>query len=153
MAGGKKHHMQRDYELTNFERCFIMLCDDSTEEECLRRNLFGDMARRLENLDEIGSGDIGFLLNINRDELIGIFRACSGPQLHIEPDAWDGRFAAQVRVELVGKLQRIKDAAYILKKAGLETRQPVSGALVPEYPVHGRDVGEKLLPHFREPTK
>ena len=34
------------------ERCFIVLCDDQTEEECIRRNLFGDMARRLENLDE-----------------------------------------------------------------------------------------------------
>jgi len=136
-----------------YERRFIMLCDDSTEEECLRRNLFGDMARRLENLDEIESGDIGFLLNINRDELIGIFRACSEPQLHIEPDAWDGRFAAQVRVELVGELERITDAAYILKKAGLETRQSVSGALVPEYPVHGREVGEKLLTHFRVPTE
>ena len=145
--------MQRDYELINFERCFIMLCDDSTEEECLRRNLFGDMARRLENLDEIQSGDIGFLLNINRDELIGIFRACSEAQLHIEPDAWDGRFAAQVRVEPIGELQRIRDAAYILKNAGLETRQSVSGALVPEYPVHRRDTGEKLLAHFREPTK
>ena len=145
--------MQRDYELINFERCFIMLCDDSTEEECLRRNLFGDMARRLENLDEIEPGDMGFLLNINRDELMGLFRASSEPQLHIEPDAWDGRFAAQVRVELVGELQRIRDAAYILKKAGLETRQSVSGALVPEYPVHGREVGEKLLVHFREPTK
>ena len=136
-----------------FERCFIMLCDDSTEEECLRRNLFGDMARRLENLDEIEPGDIGFLLNINRDELIGIFRACSEAQLHIEPDAWNGRFAAQVRVELIGELQRIKDAAYILKKAGLGMRQSVSGALVPEYPVHGREVGEKLLEHFKELTK
>ena len=123
-----------------FERCFIMLCDDSTE-------------GRLENLDEIESGDKGFLLNINRDELIGIFRACSEAQLHIEPDAWDGRFAAQVRVDPVGELQRIKDAAYILKQAGLETRQSVSGALVPEYAVHGREVGEKLLPHFGEPTK
>ena len=145
--------MQRDYELINLERAFIMLCDDSTEEECLSRNLFGDMARRLENLDEIELGDIGFLLNINRDELIGIFRASSEPQLHIEPDAWNGGFAAQVRVELIGELQRIKDAAYILEKAGLETRQSVSGALVPEYPVHGREVGEKLLAHFREPTK
>ena len=145
--------MQRDYELINFERCFIMLCDDSTEEECLRRNLFGDMARRLENLDEIESGDMGFLLNINRDELMGAFRACSEAQLHIEPDAWDGRFAAQVRVEPIGELQRIKDAAYILKKAGLAMRQSVSGALVPEYPVHRREVGEKLLVRFREPTK
>ena len=39
--------MQRDYELINFERCFIMLCDDSTEEECLRRNF--------KNLDFWGS--------------------------------------------------------------------------------------------------
>ena len=139
--------------MINFERCFIMLCDDSTEEECLRRNLFGDMARRLENLDEIEPGDIGFLLNINRDELIGVFRACSEAQLHIEPDAWKGKFAAQVRVEPIGELQRIGDAAYILKKAGVETRQSVSGALVPEYPVHGREVGEKLLVNFTEPTK
>jgi len=139
--------------MTDFERCFIMLCDDQTEEECLRLNLFGDMARRLENLDEIEPGDMGFLLNINRDELIGVFRASSEAQLHIEPDAWDGRFAAQVRVEPVGELERIEDAAYILKKAGLGMRQSVSGALVPEYPVRGRDVGEKLLAHFREPPK
>ena len=139
--------------MIEFERCFIMLCDDSTEEECLRRNLFGDMAKRLEYLDEIEPGDLGLLLNVNRDELIGFFRACSEPRLHIEPDAWDGRFAAQVRVERIGELQRIKDAAYILKKAGLEMRQSVSGALVPEYPVHEREVGEKLLVHFREPTK
>ena len=119
-----------------------MLCDDSTEEECLGRNLFGDMARRLKNLDEIEPRDIGFLLNMNRDELIGIFRACSEAQLHIEPDAWKGKLAAQVRVEPVGELQRIEDAAYILKKAGFAMRQAVSGALVPEYPVHGREVGE-----------
>ncbi len=78
----------------------------SEEEECLRRTLFGDMARRLENLDEIEPGDMGFLLNINRDELIGIFPACSEPQLHIEPNAWDGRFAAQVRVEPIGERQQ-----------------------------------------------
>jgi len=84
--------------------------------------------------------------------MIGIFRASSEPQLHIEPDAWDGRFAVQVRVELIGELQRTKDAVYLLKKAGLEMRQSVSGALVPEYPVHGREIGEKLLAHFRELT-
>ena len=139
--------------MIQFERCFIMFCDDRTEEECLRRNLFGDKARRLQSLDEIESGDIGFLLNINRDELMGIFRACSEPQLHIEPDAWDGEFAAQVRVEPIGELKRIEDAAYILKKAGSEMRLSVSGAFVPEYPVHGREVGEKILAHFREPIE
>lgn len=143
---------QKEYLMIEFERGFIMLCDDLTEEECLRRNLFGDLARRLQELDEIRVGDIGLLLNINKDELTGIFRACSQAQLHIEPEAWDGKFAAQVRVELIGKLQRIKDAAYILKKAGLGMRQASSGALVPQYPVHGRDAVEKILTYFREPN-
>ena len=134
-------------------RCFIMLCDERTEEECLRRNLFGDMAKRFEYLDEIERGDIGLLLNVNKDELIGIFRACSKAQFHIEPGAWNGRFAAQVRVELIGELQRIKDAAFVLKKAGVGMGQLASGAPAPQYPVHGRDVGAKILAHFGESMK
>lgn len=136
-----------------FERGFIMLCDDLTEGECLKRNLFGDKARRLQELDEVKPGDVGLLLNINKDELIGIFQACSEAQLHIEPDAWGGRFAAQVRVELVGKLQRLKDAAFILTKAGLGMKQLASGASVPKFPVHGGDAVEKILAHFEEPIK
>ena len=139
--------------MIQFERGFIMLCTDLTEEECLKRNLFGDQAKRFENLDEIEPGDIGLLLNFNKDELIGVFRACSKAQLHIEPDAWHGKFAAQVRVELIGKLQRIKDAAYILKKAGVGMTQLTSGAPAPQFPVQGRDVVEKILTHFKEPTK
>ncbi len=136
-----------------FERGFIMLCNDITEGECLERNLFGDKAKRFQCLDEIKPGDIGFLININRDELIGIFRACSKFQLHIEPDAWNGKFAAQVRVEPIGKIQRIKDAAFILKKADMEMRQAASGALVPQFPIHERDVVGKILANFEEPIQ
>lgn len=139
--------------MIEFERCFIMLCNDLTEEECLWLNLFGDKAKRLQLLSEVQQGDIGLLLNINKDELMGIFRACSKAQLRIEPDAWDGRFAAQVRVELIGKLQRIKDASFILSKAGVSMGQLKSGAPAPQYPVHGRDVVEKILAHFSEPNK
>jgi len=139
--------------MIQFERGFIMLCDDITEEECLKHNLFGDKAKKLQSLYEIKPGDIGLLLNINKDELMGIFRACSESQLHIEPDAWGGRFAAQVRVEPVGKLQRIRDAAYILKKAGVGMTQLKSGAPAPQFPVHGRDVVEKILANFEEPIK
>jgi len=138
--------------MLQFERGFIMLCNDLTEEECLKRSLFGDKAKRFEYLDEIQPSDIGLLLNINKDELMGIFRACSNAQLHIEPDAWDGRFAAQVRVELIGKLQRIKDASFILSKAGVSMGQLSSGVPAPQYPVHGRDVIEKILAHFSEPN-
>ncbi len=147
---GGAHNDNEEYSMLQFERCFIMLCNNLTEEECLLRNLFGDKAKKLEYLSDIKLGDIGFLLNVEKDELIGIFRACSEPQLHIEPDAWDGRFAAQVRVETIGKLQRIKDAAFILKNAGVGMSQLKSGAPAPQYPVHGRDVGEKILAHFRE---
>ena len=139
--------------MIEFERCFVMLCNNDTEGECLKRNLFGDRAKRFEYLDEINPGDIGFLLNVNKDELIGIFRACSEAQLHIEPDAWNGKFAAQVRVELINELQRIKDATYILSKAGVGMGQLASGAQAPQYPVHGQDVGEKILAHFKEPIK
>ncbi|HUU15687.1 MAG TPA: hypothetical protein VMW72_00940 [Sedimentisphaerales bacterium] len=139
--------------MLQFERCFIMLCDNHTEEECLLRNLFGDKARKLQYLSDIKLGDIGLLLNVEKDELIGIFRTCSEPQLHIEPHAWDGRFAAQVRVELIGKLKRMKDAAFNLKKAGVVMSQLKSGAPAPQFPVHGRDVGEKILAHFREPIE
>jgi len=134
--------------MLQFERCFIMLCNHGTEGECLERNLLGDMARRFEYLTEIKRGDIGLLLNVEKDELIGVFRACSEPQLHIEPGAWNGRFASQVRVELIGELQRVTDAAFLLNKAGVEMGLLKSGAPAPEYPVQGREVGEKVLAHF-----
>jgi hypothetical protein len=131
-----------------FERCFIMLCNNLTEKECIERKLFGDKARKLKDINNIKIGDIGLLLNIDTDELIGLFRACSEPKLHIEPKAWNGRFAAQVRVEIINKLQRIKDATYILQKSGVGMSQLKSGALAPNYPVYERDIGEKILAYF-----
>ena len=58
--------------------------------------------------------------------MIGVFRACSEAQLHIDPKAWKGKFPAQVRVELIGDLKRVKDAAYILGKAGVGLRYATS---------------------------
>ena len=136
--------------MIEFEMCFVMLCNDQTEGECLERNLFVEKAKRFEYLEEIKPGDIGFLFNINKDELIGIFRACSEAQLHIEPDAWNSKYAAQLSVELISKLQRKKEAAYILSKAGMVMGQLKSGIPVPQYPVHGQNVGEKILSNFEE---
>jgi hypothetical protein len=132
----------------HFERCFIMLCNMLTEQECIDCSLFGDKARRIDDLDEIKPGDIGFLLNIDKDELIGVFRACSEAQCDIEPKAWKGKFAAQVRVELIGELTRVGDAAYILGKAGVGMGTLASGIPAPQYPVHGQEVGENILAHF-----
>lgn len=137
--------------MIEFEKCFIMLCTNHTERECLDRNLFGDRDWRLQYLREIKTGDIGLLLNIAKDELIGVFKARSEPQLNIEPDAWGGQFPAQVRVEPIGKLQRIPRAMSIFERIGIRTTKlPSSGLPVPQFPVHDRDVAEKILAHFRE---
>ena len=58
-------------KMTEFEKGFVMLCTNGTEKECLERNLFGDIARKFQYLCEIRTGDIGLLLNVSKDELIG----------------------------------------------------------------------------------
>lgn len=140
--------------MTKFNKfkCFVMICTDKTEKECLERNLFGDKDWKLRSLKEIKTGDIGLLLNISKDELIGVFRAVSEPQLDIERDAWEGKFPAQVRVELIGEIQRLKNAISIFEKIGLKmTKLTRSGAPIPQFPVHSPDVAEKILAHFRKP--
>lgn len=132
------------------KRCFIMLCSLDTEAECLERNLFGDRPTAFQwNLNAIQAGDLGFLLNYRSDELIGIFEAVSAAQLNIEPDAWGGRFPAQVRVRPTGELQRVANASNIFRDLGIKTRQLKNNAVVPKYPVHSGEVVEKLLAYFR----
>lgn len=48
----------------------------------------------------------------------------------------------------VRELKRIKDAAYILGKAGIVMRQLATGMPAPQCPVQSCEVGEKLLEHF-----
>jgi len=131
-----------------FDKGFIMLCNGDTEEECIRLHLFGDKAQKMQDLGEIQPGDLGFLLNYEMDELLGIFKAASPARFHIEPKAWKGRFAAQVRVELLGPLQRIKDATFILTQAGVGMAPMATGVPAPAFPVHPREVIEKILAHF-----
>ena len=131
-------------------RCFIMLCNNRTERECLWRNLFGDREKRLQYLEGIQPGDIGILLNLSKNELIGLFKAKSEPELDIEEDAWGGEFRAQVRVEPIDELKRVDEAAIVLAKAGIQLIDIPSGKLVPMLPVQKEDCAEKLLKNFRE---
>lgn len=136
--------------MNDFEKCFIMLCTNTTERECLGRNLFGDRQSRLEYLTEIRPGDIGFLLNTTRNELIGPFKAQSKAELDIEEDAWCGEFRAQVHVELIGELKRVDEAATILAEAGINLVNLPSGKLVPLLPVQSRAIAEKLLASLKQ---
>ena len=127
-----------------------MLCTKRTEQECIGRSLFGDRKQRLDYIKEISQGDTGFLLNTTTNELIGSFKALSEAQLDIEEDAWNGEFRAQVRVEPIGELKRVREAAVVLANAGIKLVDLPSGKLVPMLPVQNRDVAKKLLASFEK---
>ncbi|MCM8772638.1 MAG: AAA family ATPase [Candidatus Omnitrophica bacterium] len=134
--------------------CFFMLCTNSTEEECLTRNLFGEREWALPYLKTIKIGDIGFLLNVSKDELLGIFIAKSEAALNIEPEAWGGEFPAQIKVELIGELQRISNASQKLKDF-LELKKVDRGAFsyfVTKMKTYGPDITNKVLSLFIIPT-
>jgi len=66
----------------------------------------------------------------------------------MEEDAWGGEFSAQVRVEPIGELKRINEAATILANAGVALVDLPSGKLVPMLPVQNADVAQKILELF-----
>jgi len=138
--------------MKNIPACFFMLCTDSTEKECLEKGLFGDKQWLLPHLKSIKKGDFGFLLNISKskDQLLGIFAAEGEAELNIDPNAWDGKFPAQVKVKLLGELQRIKGATDKLEKIIelKEIKRDPYPYKVPSKNTYGPEITEKVLALF-----
>ena len=129
--------------------CFIMLCSNRTEKECIERNLFGGKKNSLEYIKEIKKGDFGFLLNYNTNELIGVFIAQTEAMLNLEPKAFNGDFPAQIRVKLLGELERLKNATGIFHKIGIETiKMKISNGRIPRFSVYSSVYAEKLIAYF-----
>jgi hypothetical protein len=80
-------------------RYWKFVCKKDTEAECFQRMLFGDVYKNWEKVEKVQEGDICFLYNLDTDTLFGPFEARSKGQLNIEPEAWGGRFPAQVKVD------------------------------------------------------
>jgi len=136
--------------MKNITPCFFMLCTDNTEKECLEKGLFGDREWRLPYLKSIKKGDFGFLLNISKDQLLGIFVAEGEAKLNIDPNAWEGNFPAQVKVKLPGKLQRINEATNKLEKI-IELREIKRKPYpykAPSKNTYGPEITEKVLSLF-----
>ena len=72
----------------------------------------------------------------------------SKAKLDIEKDAWGGEFQTQVRVEPVGELGRVAEAAIVLANAGVALVALPSGKLVPSTTVHNRAIADALLASF-----
>lgn len=132
--------------------CFIMICRDETENECLERGLFGDSKWRFPFLKSINKGDIGFLLNITKDQLLGIFIAESKAQFNIIPNAWKGKgdFPVQVKVKRIN-VQKISKASMKLEniielKLIPRDKFPYK---VPSKSTYGPEITKKILSLFQ----
>ena len=86
---------------------FIFKCNNQTQEECLRKNLFGS---REQWTVEVGADSICLLYNFQSEIVYGIWRA-TGTKGLLEENAFDGRFPNQVRVRLDVEEQGIKQAS------------------------------------------
>jgi hypothetical protein len=86
-------------------RYWKFICKNDTEAECFKRRLLGDR-KHSEEVKKVDVGDTCFLYNIETDVLYGPFKAKSRGELNIEPEAWSGRFPAQVKVdwEVIAKI-------------------------------------------------
>ena len=77
---------------------FMFMCSPATEGECLRRALLGLQRNHLAKMQQIGPSTRLFLLNFKTRALHGPFRADGAAALDVVPDAWGGKFPAQIRV-------------------------------------------------------
>jgi hypothetical protein len=86
---------------------FIFRCSNSTYQECLDRMLFGQKNSSSDFVKNVKIGDILFLHNLTEQFIEGPFFAISNGSNNIEPDAWNGNFPWQVKVEKKGKTSQI----------------------------------------------
>mgnify|MGYP001054290362 FL=1 len=98
---------------------FIAVCKNDTEQECFDRMLFGSLRSWWDKVQQVQKGDVGFLLNLDEDILSGPFRAESNGTLNIVPEAWGGRFPAQVRVSREKGGASILNARQMLREFGI----------------------------------
>jgi transitional endoplasmic reticulum ATPase len=134
---------------------FFMICRNQTEQECLDKGLFGDREWRLPYIKSVQKGDLGFLLNVSQDCLLGIFEAEGPARLNIDQAAWGGGFPAQIKVRQVGDLQRIKSASAKLASFMTlrEIRRHPKSYKVPAQNAYGPDITQKVLSLFEAPRE
>ena len=134
--------------------CFFMICTNYTEKETIERGLMGDYRWLMPQMETIKKGDFGFQINTTTNELIGIFIAKRPARMNIVPDAWNGKFPAQIEVELLGNVQRVKDATgklsnYVRMKH-IRKNDP-SSRLIPAQKAYDSDITKQVLALFTLP--
>lgn len=105
---------------------FIFACTNKTETECFERMIFSSNKLYADEVLKIDKGDYLFLYNMDKDSLYGVFKATSPGAKNIVPEAWNGKYPYQVKVEKNGDLKELKNARRILNRFGLKWGKPVN---------------------------
>jgi len=104
----------------------MFLCDQTTENECLQKQIVGTTQLNYIWCANIQAGDDIYLFNFNTGVVRGPYTAISIADCH-EPTAWRGKFPVQVRI-VTTPMTRQADNRASNAPAILRKRRP-SGAI------------------------
>lgn len=76
---------------------YCFLCNNDTVDECFRLNLVGCPQPKLADMKNLPEDAAIFLLNTESKEVHGMFEPDGKAAIAIVPEAWQGRFPAQLR--------------------------------------------------------
>lgn len=105
-------------------KSFIFACTNSSQNECFERLLFGSNKVYGATAIRVKKGDFLFLWNLDTDLLYGVFRAATDAKQNIIPEAWNGNYPYQVKVEPIGKIYPLKDTKKLLSTLNIGRSSP-----------------------------
>jgi hypothetical protein len=112
-------------ETMHLKRGFLFACTNKSQAECLNNLVFATEKAYGPVVIRIKKGDVLFLNNIETDVLYGAFRAISDGDFNLEPKAFNGRYNYQVKVEPIGEIVKIENAAKVLRLHGFKRNAPL----------------------------